>query len=143
KKTNTEENNNEHRTIENTNTETDYSEKYEELKVEFDTLKEELEELRKFKAKADKEAHEKEAIELFESIGLKEEDINELDIYEHSIRELEEKAYAIVGKKLAAKKQEFAVDKEETKKTNRVDLSQASKEKKTSKDGNLFAKYSK
>src|SRR5699024_5382920 len=114
------------------------------------------------KAKADKEAHEKEAIELFESIGLKEEDINELDIYEHSIPELEEKAYAILGKKLAEKKQEISVDKEETKKTKRDDLSQASKEKKTkkkkkneknlskerkkkktSKYGNLFDKYSK
>ena len=131
------------RTVADANTEADYSEKYEELKVEFDTLKEELEELRKFKAKADKEAHEKEAIELFESIGLEEGDINELDIYEHSIPELEEKAYVILGKKLAEKKQEFSVDKEETKKTNRVDLSQAGKEKKTSKYGNLFAKYSK
>ena len=130
-------------TVADENTEADYSEKYEELKVEFDTLKEELEELRKFKAKADKETHEKEAIELFESIGLKEEDINELDIYEHSIPELEEKAYAILGKKLAEKKQEFSVDKEETKKTNRVDLSQASKNKKTNKYGNLFAKYGK
>ena len=125
------------------NTEADYSEKYQELKAEFDTLKEELEELREFKAKADKEAHEKEAIELFESIGLKEEDISELDIYEHSIPELEEKAYAILGKKLAEGKQEFSADKEETKKTNRVDLSQASKEKKSSKYGNLFAKYGK
>ena len=80
---------------------------------------------------------------LFENIGLKEEDINELDIYEHSIPELEEKAYAILGKKLAEKKQEFSVDKEETKKTNRVDLSQASKNKKTNKYGNLFAKYGK
>lgn len=125
------------------NTEADYSEKYQELKAEFDTLKEELEELREFKAKADKEAHEKEAIELFESIGLKEEDISELDIYEHSIPELEEKAYAILGKKLAEGKQEFSAGKEETKKTNRVDLSQASKEKKSSKYGNLFAKYGK
>lgn len=131
------------RRVADENTEVDYSEKYEELKVEFDTLKEELEELRKFKAKADKETHEKEAIELFENIGLKEEDINELDIYEHSIPELEEKAYAILGKKLAEKKQEFSVDKEETKKTNRVDLSQASKNKKTNKYGNLFAKYGK
>lgn len=131
------------RTVADANTDTDYSKKYKELKSEFDAMKEELEELREFKAKSDKEAHEKEAIELFDSIGLEEEDINELDIYEYSIPELEEKAYAILGKKLSENKQDFSADKEPIKKTNRVDLSQASKNKKTNKYGNLFAKYGK
>lgn len=131
------------REVADANTETDFEAKYNEVKEEIKSLESELEELREFKRKTDRETHEQEAVELFERIGLKEEDISELDIYEHSIPELEEKAYAILGKKLAEKKQEFSVDKEETKKTNKVDLSQASKEKKTSKYGNLFAKYSK
>lgn len=131
------------RVIADENTEPNYEVKYNEVKDELDALKDELKELREFKENADKEEHGKKAVELFESIGLEEEDINEIDIYEYSIDELEEKAYAILGKKLANGKKEFSADKEVEKKTNRVDLSQASKEKKTNKYGNLFAKYGK
>ena len=125
------------------NTETDYVLEYNKLKESYDEIESELKELRAFKKAVEKEEHEKASIELFDRLGLGEKDVKDLNIYEHTIPELEEKAYAILGKKLAEKKQEFSVDKEETKKTNRVDLSQASKEKKTSKYGNLFAKYSK
>ena len=131
------------RAVADANTETDFEAKYNEVKEELKSLESELEELREFKRKADRETHEQEAVELFERIGLKEEDMNELDIYEYSIDGLEEKAYALLGKKLAENKQEFSADEEETKKTNKVDLSQASKEKKSNKYGNLFAKYGK
>lgn len=127
--------------IADANTDGDFAE-VTELKEELAALKSELEELREFKRNADKESHEKEVIELFNKLGLVEEDVNHLDIYEFSIEELEEKGYAILGKKTAEGKVDFSLEKED-KKSNKVDLSKASKDKRKDKYGGLFAKYSK
>ena len=124
----------------------DYAKKYEKLKEEHDELLEEVKKLREFKANADKEKHEKDAVELFESLGLEQEDVEELDIYKYSIQELEEKAYAVLGKKTAknSKKEEFSLDAEDEtkeKEVNRVNFSRESKEKQSSKYGDLFKKF--
>lgn len=126
----------------NTDT-TDYAKKYEELKKEHDEVLKELEGLREFKATSDKEKHEKASVELFDKLGLEEKDVEGIDIYKYSIEELEEKAYAILGKKTASNKEEFSVKPEADKQSNKVNLSQSSVEKSTSKYGNLFKKYSK
>lgn len=129
---------------ESTVLESDYSKKYEELKEEFKNVKTELEELREFKKVVEKEEHEKASIELFDKLGLEEEDVKNLDIYAHSLEELEEKCYSILGRKMAqTESKEFGLEAEEQKaKTNKVDLSRASKEAKTSRYGNLFDKFS-
>lgn len=123
------------------NIETDYAKKYEELKVDFEELQEEIQELRDYKLGIEKEEHGKQAIELFDKLGLEEKDVEALDIYEYTIEELEDKCYSILGRKLAGKDEDFSLQ-EEAVCTNKVGLSQASTESKKSKYGSLFTKYS-
>ena len=133
------------REIADANTETDFAVKYEELKSKLESNRKELEELREFKKEVDKEKHEQGAIELFNKMGLSEEDVKGLDIYEFNLDELTERCYSILGRKAVENKAEFSLDgdKEEVKKSNKVELSQASKEKTNSAYGKLFSKYSK
>lgn len=129
--------------IADANTETDYSVKYEELKKSYKEVEAELEELREFKKAVEKEEHEKASIELFDRLGLGEKDVKDLNIYEYTIEELEEKCYSILGRKMANEaKEEFSVKTEEKVKTNKVDLSRAGTESKTTRYGNLFSKFS-
>lgn len=132
------------RTVADANTDTDYAKKYSELKTEFDELKTELDELKEFKANADKEKHEQLSIELFDKFGLEEEDVKHLDIYSNTIEELEEKCFAILGKKALEKNADFSLEKKE-KQTNKVSLSEASanSKKATSPYGSLFSKFGK
>lgn len=125
-------------------TETDYSVKYEELKSEFNDIQKELKSLRKFKENVEKEEHEKNSIELFDKLGLGEEDVKDIDIYSLSMDELEDKCYAILGRKMAEENTDQFSFKEENKKSkNRVNLSKASVDAKTNKYGNLFNKFGK
>lgn len=129
--------------IADANTETDYSVKYAELKEEYSEIKSELEDLREFKKAVEKEEHEKASIELFDRLGLGEKDVKDLDIYEFTIEELEEKCYSILGRKMASESTEdFSLEKEKEIKTNKVDLSRAGTESKTTRYGNLFSKFS-
>lgn len=129
------------RAIADENTETDYAEKYKSLKEDFGKLQEELELLREYKLEVEKEEHGKQAIELFDKLGLEEKDIEALDIYAYTIEELEDKCYSILGRKLAGKEDNFSLQ-DDIVKTNKVGLSQASTENKKSKYGSLFTKYS-
>lgn len=127
------------RAVADANTDSDYA----KLKEDFEALEVELKELKEFKANVEKEEHEKASIELFEKMGLVEEDVKGLDIYKYSLEELEEKCYVILGRKAVENKTEFSKkDKEEVKsnKTNKVELSEASKPKPTPY-GRLFSKY--
>ena len=131
------------RTVADVNTDSsDYSKENEGLKAELSELKSELEELREFKKKADKEAHEQKSIELFNRLGLEEEDVKDLDIYKYSIEELEEKCFAILGKKTVSGDKKFSFEAESNK-SNKVPLSQASAEKSSTNTsyGSLFKKY--
>lgn len=65
---------------------------------------EELEELRNFKLNVEKENHEVEVLAMFEKFQLTEEDVSELDIHKFSVEDIEEKCFAILGRKMAIKK---------------------------------------
>lgn len=127
------------RTVADANT--DYAEENKSLKGKISELETELESLKEFKKEVEKERHEQKAVELFDKFGLGEDDISDLDIYAYSIEELEEKCFAILGKKAIEGNVEFSA--KETKKTNKVQLSQASAEKSATPYGRLFEKYSK
>lgn len=126
------------RAIADANTDSDYA----KLKEEFEALQDELKELKEFKANVEKEEHEKASIELFEKMGLAEEDVKGLDIYKYSLDELEEKCYVILGRKAVEGKADFSKkeDKVKSNTTNKVELSEASKPKPTPY-GRLFSKY--
>lgn len=125
------------------NTETDYTAEYAKLKTKYDEVKSELEDLKKFKKAVEKEEHEKASIELFDKLGLGEKDVKDLDIYKYTLEELEEKCYSILGRKMANKETEdFSFEKESKVKTNKIDLSRAGTESKTTRYGNLFSKFS-
>lgn len=76
------------------------------------TLKEEVESLREFKLGVEKKEHETKVQEMFSSFQLNEADVEGIDIHAFSLEELEEKCYAILGKKLASKKN-FSKSKDE------------------------------
>jgi hypothetical protein len=82
-----------------------------ELEGELDTAKstiasqkEELENLRAFKLNVEKADKEGKAQKLFKDFQLSEEDVQGIDIHAFSLEEIEEKCYAILGRKLASKK---------------------------------------
>lgn len=68
------------------------------------TLTKEIEELREFKLNVEKKEHEAKAKELFNRFQLDDVDVEGIDIYKFTLEQLEEKCYAILGKKIAMKK---------------------------------------
>lgn len=68
--------------------------------------------LKQFKLDTEKADHENKAQKLFGDFQLTEEDVKELDIHKFSIEEIEEKCYAILGRKMASKKN-FSKKKDE------------------------------
>lgn len=90
-------------------------EKFESLESELTALKEENKQLLEFKAdveakalaeaeQAKKDAHESEAKALFEKHSLEEADVEGIDVHAFSLEEIEEKCFAILGRKLVTKK---------------------------------------
>lgn len=75
------------------------------LKGEFESLEAEKKDLAEFKLAKEKESHESEATQLFAKMQLTDEDTKELDVHAFSLKELEDKCYAILGRKLAEGKQ--------------------------------------
>jgi hypothetical protein len=67
----------------------------------------ELNELREFKLEVEKADHEAKVQKLFSDFQLTEEDVEGLDIHKFSVEEIEEKCYAIIGKKMAKKNFSF------------------------------------
>ena len=74
------------------------------------TLKQEVEGLREFKLEIEKANHEAKAQEMFSNFQLNEADVEGLDIHKFSLEDIEEKCYAILGKKMA--KKNFSKSKE-------------------------------
>jgi hypothetical protein len=75
-----------------------------ELEGQVEAQNSELESLREFKLNIEKADHEAKAQKLFNDFQLTEEDVKELDIHQFSLEAIEEKCYAILGRKLATKK---------------------------------------
>jgi hypothetical protein len=113
-----------------------------ELEGLLQTANAELEGLREFKLDSEKSEHVAKVQELFSNFQLKEEDVEGLDIHAFSLEEIEEKCYAILGKKLA--KKNFSKIKEEG--NVRLPLNSENNEE-TPEDndpyGGLFTKYNK
>lgn len=74
-------------------------------------LTDELEDLRTFKLNTLKAEHESKVKKLFTDFQLTEEDVKDIDIHKFSIEEIEEKCYAILGRKLASNKKTFSKQK--------------------------------
>lgn len=75
-----------------------------ELEAELQNAKAEVDSLKEFKLNVEKAEHEAKAQKLFSDFQLTEEDVKDLDIHKFSIEQIEEKCYAILGRKMATKK---------------------------------------
>lgn len=91
--------------------ENSYELRVKELEKELEFEKEKNKELSKdnellkaFKLETEKTIHEEKASEMFERFKLTNEDVDGLDIHKFSLEELEEKCFAILGRKTADKK---------------------------------------
>lgn len=122
----------------------DYKLAYENLLVEFEgfktqneTYENELSELREYKTTNEKLKHEAKANEIFEKFELSKEEVNHLDLTSYSLEEIEEKCYAIIGKKLASKTMKFSQEK------NIYKLDNTETVKSDDVYGEIFSKYKK
>lgn len=86
----------------------------EDAKNTINNLTKELDELRQFKLNVEKQQHEAKVKDLMEKFQLDESDIEGLDIHAYSLEQIEEKFYAIVGKKAIQSNNKFEKKKEET-----------------------------
>lgn len=117
----------------------EFEAKIAELNSIVETLTEENEELKQFKKDTDEANHKKLAEELFAKFSLSEEDVKDLDVLALSIAEVEEKCYAILGKK-ASQDMNFNLNKKEDNKSRTIAIDE-NIESKDSKYGELFEKY--
>jgi len=114
-------------------------EKYETRIADLEAQLVEFESLKEFKLNIEKAEHSAKAEKLFNDFQLTEQDVEGLDIHEFSIEEIEEKAYAILGRKMQSKK--FT---KESKGSIRLQLSDESNQEESNKPyGGLFEKYNK
>ena len=101
----------------------------------------ELNSLREFKLNVEKSDKEAKAQKLFSDFQLTEEDVKDLDIHAFSLDEIEEKCYAILGRKMASKKN-FSKSKEEG--SIRINIQSENNQNEQPKPyGDLFDKYNK
>lgn len=110
-----------------------------DLKKKYDLLLAEVESLREFKLQIEKADKEDKAEKLFKDFQLNESDIEGLDIHAFSLEEIEEKCYALLGRKIASKKN---FSKDETKGIH-LPLHNGNEnkdERVASRYGNLFSK---
>lgn len=115
----------------------------EELKAQLSTQSTELETLREFKLNVEKVEHENKVQKLFSDFQLTEEDVKDLDVHSFSVEEIEEKCYAILGRKLASKKEFSLENKDSNIKVIVSNSKDEEEEKAPSKYGDLFEKYNK
>jgi hypothetical protein len=109
-----------------------------ELEGQLETANGELETLREFKLGVEKADHENKAQKLFNDFQLSEEDVEGLDIHKFSLEEIEEKCYAILGRKMAQKKN-FSLAKD--KGNIRIDIQNEDTEEQPKPYGGLFDKF--
>lgn len=118
----------------------DLQAKLAEAQQKIDTLTAELEDLKQFKLNALRKEHEEKAKEIFVKFNLSEEDVADIDVHKFTLEEIEEKCYAILGKKLMNKKLDFSVNNGVKVKVN-LDLDKSPKG--DDPYGDLFEKYNK
>ncbi len=111
-----------------------------ELEGELDKLKKDNTELVEFKLNVKKKDHEDKVQKMFKDFQLTQEDVEGLDIHKYSVEEIEEKCYAIIGKKLASKKN---FNKQENEGGIRLPLGNEKTATNESPYGGLFDKYNK
>jgi hypothetical protein len=112
-----------------------------ELEGDLETATNELESLREFKLNVEKADHEAKAQKLFGDFQLTAEDVEGLDVHNFSIEEIEEKCYAILGRKMATKKN-FSKSKDEG--NIRINIqSESNQNEQKSPYGDLFEKFNK
>lgn len=112
----------------------------ETAKDNYELLVEENERLKAFETETNKTNHENQVSELFARFQLNEEDVKDIDIHEFSLSEIEEKCYAIIGRKLASK-ENFAKTNEE--KSIRLLVNDEGNNEEDTPYGDLFDKYNK
>jgi hypothetical protein len=110
-----------------------------ELEGNLETANNELESLREFKLNVEKADHETKAQKLFSDFQLTEVDVEGLDIHAFSIDEIEEKCFAILGRKMATKKN-FSKSNEGN---IRINIQSEDNQKDEPLYGGLFEKYNK
>lgn len=110
-----------------------------ELSSENSKLIDENEELKEFKTKTEEKKHSDKAQEIFDSFQLSALDVKDIDVLSLTIDEIKEKCYAILGRKLASKKN-FSKDKDKE-----IRLPIDSDDNNTNNDpyGGLFDKFNK
>lgn len=106
----------------------------------YDLLVEENEKLKDFKSVAEQSNHEAKVQELYTSLDIEEEDVKDIDVHAFSVEEIEDKCYAILGRKLA-KKKNFTKRKEE--KSIKLPINNDKNDNDDSPYGDLFSKFKK
>lgn len=126
--------------------EVDFQARIEALEGELATANEtitnlttEVEGLRQFKLDAEKAKHEAEVTAIFSKFQLTEEEVKDIDVHAFSVEEVEEKCYAILGRKMA--KKNFSKDKEAG--NIHLPLDGGNQDKTSNPYGDLFEKYNK
>ncbi|MGA9219594.1 MAG: hypothetical protein WBZ57_00210 [Pseudomonas graminis] len=102
---------------------------------------EELDSLREFKLNVEKADHEAKAQKLFNDFQLTVEDTEGLDVHKFSVEEIEEKCYAILGRKMA--KKNFSKNKEDEGNIRLPLGNEGNQEESPKPYGGLFEKYNK
>ena len=108
-----------------------------ELEGQLEAKDVELNELREFKLEVEKADHEAKVQKLFSDFQLTEEDVEGLDIHKFSVEEIEEKCYAIIGKKMA--KKNFSLKSNSNQSSIKLPVgNETTNEKASSRYGDLF-----
>lgn len=118
----------------------DLEAKLKQAQEKIDSLTAELEDLKQFKLNALRKEHEEKAKVIFVKFGLSEDEVADIDIHKFTLEEIEEKCYAILGKKLINKKLDFSSNNGVKVKVN-LDLDKSPKD--DDPYGDLFEKYNK
>lgn len=114
-----------------------------ELEGQLATAIEERDSLVEFKLSIEKADHEAQASKLFSDFQLTEEDVKDLDVHNFSIEQIEEKCYAILGRKMASKKNFSLKSKDNGGIRLPLGNEDSQEQKPTSPYGDLFDKYNK
>lgn len=113
-----------------------------ELEGELEAKDVELNELREFKLEVEKADHESKVQKLFSDFQLTQEDVEGLDIHKFSVEEIEEKCYAIIGKKMA--KKNFSAQSNSNQSSIKLPVgNESTKDKSSSRYGDLFKNITK
>ena len=111
-----------------------------ELEGELTAKDVELNSLREFKLNIEKTNHESKVQELFTNFQLTEEDVKDIEVHSFSVEEIEEKCFAILGRKLASNK--FSLENDQSNSGIKIGVDFSKKEEEDNDVyGGLFKKF--